>query len=169
MGVDRREAIEQLFVQYGRGVGSYVMARVGDADLAEEITARVFLTVVRRFGQCRGSAVGWLWAIVRSELARHFRGPRRPDPLSDEVVDPADGPPERAERREMHLRMRTALEALSDGEHEIVYMKFFLQLRNKEIAEAMGMTASNVGVKVHRALKRLHEMLETEPTRQIEP
>ena len=45
LDAENREKIEQLFVQYGRGVGGYVLARVGDADLAEEITARVFLTV----------------------------------------------------------------------------------------------------------------------------
>src|SRR5690349_7950637 len=64
---DRRAQVESLFRQYGRGVGSYVLARVGDADLAETITSNVFLIVVRRIDQCRGSASAWLWSIVRSE------------------------------------------------------------------------------------------------------
>ena len=29
--------------------------------------------VVRNIEQCNGSPVAWLWSIVRSELARHFR------------------------------------------------------------------------------------------------
>ena len=41
--------MERLFRQYGRGVGGYLLARTGDPELAEEITARVFLTVVRRY------------------------------------------------------------------------------------------------------------------------
>jgi len=160
LDADVRQAIEQLFVQYGRGIGSYILTRVGDAELAEEITARVFLTVVRRFHQCRGSAVGWLWAIVRTELGQHFRRRRRLAPLSDEMIDPAGTPPEIAQRREMELRMRTALEELTDEEQQIVTMKFFLKVRNKEIAGALGISANNVGVKVHRALRRLHELME---------
>ena len=54
-------SIEQLFLRYGPGVGSYLMARLGNAELAEEITSRVFLTVVRRVRQVprlrRGLAV----------------------------------------------------------------------------------------------------------------
>lgn len=164
MGRDVRQAIERLFVQYGRGVGSYLLARVGDADLAEEITARVFLTVVRRYHQCRGSEVGWLWSIVRSELARAFRGRRRVAPLPDELVDPAETPPEELQRRETWRRMRSALEKLPEPQQEIVSMKFFLNLRNTEIAEALGLSASNVGVKIHRAVRRLQELMENEVT-----
>src|SRR5437764_4102078 len=78
---DRRDGIERLFRKYGKGVGSYVYARLGDADLAESITSAVFLVVVRRFEQCRSSPAGWIWSIVRSELARHFRDRRPADPL----------------------------------------------------------------------------------------
>ena len=86
---DQRGEIEWLFRQYGKGVGSYLLARVGDPELAEEITARVFLAVVRHYAQRRGSAVAWLWAIVRSELARHYR--RRPAAALD-GDPPATGP-----------------------------------------------------------------------------
>jgi hypothetical protein len=38
-------------------------------------------------------------------------------------------------------------------------MKFFLDMPNTDIAEALGMTPSNVGVVVHRAVKRLRELM----------
>jgi len=163
VGADRREAIERLFVQYGRGVGSYVLARLGDAELAEEITSRVFLTVVRQFDKCRGSAVGWLWAIVRSELARHFRRRRRLVPLGDDPVDLADSPPQELARREMQQQIRAAMAELSDQQQQIIGMKFFLQVRNKEIAEALGISANQVGVKVHRALRQLRDLMDPTP------
>jgi len=184
---ERREAIEQLFVRHSAGIGSYLLARVGDAELAEEITARVFHTVVRRIGQCRGleemgtgtsppgepaasrdagsepapvsSVVGWLWAIVRSELARHFRDRRRSEPLSEELPDRRDPPGESAARDEMHRRMQTALEQLDDEEQRIIAMKFFLRARNTEIAEALGQTPNNVGVKIHRTVRHLRELM----------
>jgi len=161
---EQRQQIESLYRRYGKGVGSYVLTRTGDRHLAESITARVFLIVVRRFEQCRGNAVAWLWSIVRSELARHFRDRKLHEPLdalasvekSDGLADPVC----RAERDEMAERTRRALNQLDEPAHSLVYMKFFLEMSNSDIAEALNMTPGNVGVSAHRALKKLRELME---------
>ncbi len=70
MGRDHRDEIEQLFRAHGRGVGNYVLARVGDPELAEEITSRVFLIVVRRYHQRRGSVLAWLISATNSSTLR---------------------------------------------------------------------------------------------------
>ena len=163
MGQDRRAIIERLFRRYAKGISSYLLTRVGDPDTAEAITARVFLTVVRRFDQCHSSPVGWLWAVVRSELAQEFRGRRDVVPLGDDLVAPDDGPAEQVERREMQKRMRAAVAELNEDEQQVITMKFFLHMRNNEIAEATGQTAGNIGVRVHRALRRLRAIMEPSP------
>lgn len=156
----RRDRIETLFRDYSRGIGSYVYARVGDAELAETITSRVFLIVVKNIEQCRGTAVAWLWSIVRSELARHFRDRKQHVAIDESVPDPADEPSERAARQEMATRTKAALGRLSEEHQKLVYMKFFQGMQNKEIAAALGLTASNVGVLIHRILKQLRVYLE---------
>jgi len=160
LDAENREKVEQLFRQHGRAVGGYVLARVGDADLAEEITARVFLTVVRKIQQCRGSTVAWLWAIVRNEIRLHFRRHRPIAPLDDDLVDTAESPAELAQKQEMQSRLTKALGLLTDEQQQIVATKFFLKVSNTEIAEALGLSPGNVGVKVHRTLKRLHGLME---------
>jgi RNA polymerase sigma-70 factor (ECF subfamily) len=157
---ERRDKIEALFRTYARGVGRYVMARVGDAELAEAITSRVFMIVVRSIEQCKGSAVSWLWAIVRSELARHFRDRKTHAQLDESLPDRADEPAEQAASREMQAAARAALQRLSEEAQQLVYMKFFQGMANKDIATATGLTASNVGVLIHRALKQLRGYLE---------
>lgn len=157
---DRRRQVDELFRRYGKGVGSYVVARVGNPDVAETITATVFLTVVRRFDQCRASPVAWLWSIVRSELARYFRDRKDVCSLEAEPPDDTHDPGRRVERRETDSRIRQALCRLTDEQQQLVSMKFFLDMTNVEIAEALGMTPSNVGVVAHRAVKRLRELME---------
>ena len=162
MDADRRQKVEELFRRYGKGVGSYVLARVGDPHAAESVTAGVFLLVVRRFEQCRGSPVAWLWSIVRTELARYFRDKREVGsarPLTAEPPDWAADPLRLAERAESDRRVREALGRLGEEQQTLIYMKFFLDMPNTEIAEALGMTPSNVGVVVHRAVKRLRELM----------
>lgn len=139
-----------------------MLARVGDVDLAETITSSVFLIVVRRIEQCRTSPAAWLWSIVRSEIARHFRGHRGTESLEGRTLaDPAPQPIEMAERSEMQTKMRCALEQLNEEQQNLIYLKFFQDLPNTEIAQAMGLSPSNVGVIVHRAVKRLRELMES--------
>lgn len=159
---ERRDKIEALFRAHAAGVGGYVYARVGDPELAETITSRVFLIVVRNIEQCRGEPGPWLWAIVRSELARHFRDRKEHQPIDEATPDLAAGaePVEQLIHREMQARLRRALERLSDEQQQLVYLKFFEGLPNKEIAAATGLSASNVGVIIHRALKQLRTIME---------
>ena len=162
---DQRRKIEELFARRGEGVGSFVLARTGDAELAEEITARIFLTVVRKFHQCRHSPAAWLWSIVRTELAGFFRQERRSrghrprEALGEHLPDTARGPDQEAADRESRLRLQAALEQLTEPQQEIIYMKFYQDMRNVDIAEAAGSTAVNVGVRVHRSLRRLRELM----------
>jgi len=156
---EQRGQIERLFADHGPGVGSFLLSQVRDAELAEELTARVFLAVVRAFHQCSGSPAAWLWTIVRNELARHFRD-RRPTatelPEPEDPSGPSDGP---AHRREAEADMHAALARLAEDQQRILYLKFFQDMPNTDIAVALGLTATNVGVLVHRALRRLRDLL----------
>lgn len=167
MAGDYQREIEELFLRYGKGVGSYLLARVGDPELAEELTARVFLTVVRRFHQLRGPGAGWLWSIVRSELAQHFRGRRLMDLPEAHLLAPEGTPPDLLSQAESQGQLRAALDRLPDPQHEIICLKFFLGLRNQEIAATLGMTPSHVGVTIHRTLKQLRQWLEPSPNGQL--
>ena len=156
---DHRDAIEALFRRHARGVGGFVLARVGDPELAEELTARVFLQVVRKFHQLRGPPAAWLWAVVRSELARHFRDARPAEPLPERLPDPGELPPGEAQRREAQVALQAALAKLPEQTQQLVYLKFFLDLPHAEIAEATGLTVSNVGVRLFRAMRDLRALL----------
>jgi RNA polymerase sigma-70 factor, ECF subfamily len=154
-----RQKIEELFLRHAAGVSRYVRLRVGSAELAEEITARVFLTAARHVDQQNGSAVGWLWAILRTELSRHFR--QRPlescpaDLPSSEALPAAE-----AERKEAAGLLRACLAQLPDDEQELISLKFFLGLSNQEIAQTLGLTPNHVGVRVHRVLKEMRKLLQ---------
>lgn len=160
MTSSHQQEIERLFREYGKGVGGYVLARVGDAELAEEITSRVFLQVVRHFDQRRGPPAPWLWGIVRNELARHFRAPLRRSSLDESLQDTKLLPSEELERREFSALLTTALERLDETDRELIGMKFFLRMGNQEIAAATGLTPSNVGVRLFRTIQRLRGLME---------
>ncbi len=162
---DERHRIEDLFLRCGTGVSRYVRLRVGDAELAEEITARVFLSVVRNIRQQHGSAIAWLWAIVRTELSRHHRV--RPHvPLAENEIDPASLPFEQILKREANERLHAAVALLTDDQQQILSLKYFFDLSHQEIADALGISVGNVAVRVHRAVNELRAMLR-EPSESV--
>ncbi len=134
--------------------------RVGDPELAEEITSRVFLKVVRNHDQLRGPPAPWLWAIVRNELARYFRDRKCSEPLSEELRDDRPIPSEVLEHRQAIENLSAAIDQLSDETQQLIYMKFFLNLSQREMAQATGLTESNVGVRIYRTLQQLRTLLE---------
>ena len=56
-------------------VYSYLLSRVGDVELAEELTQQTFVAAIDRRRQFDGRAdsVTWLCGIARHKLADHFR------------------------------------------------------------------------------------------------
>ncbi len=56
--------------------------------------------------------------------------------------------------------MRAALAELPARDREIVALKFHAGLDNGEIAAVLGLSASNTGTRLHRALTKLREALD---------
>jgi DNA-directed RNA polymerase specialized sigma24 family protein len=105
-------------------VGAFVLVRVRDPELAEEITSRVFEKVVQRHEQCRVSLLGWMWSIVRSEISRHFRQKGRTVSLGGDVLG-GDGilgsegaPSENLERAESRTTILQAIENLPESDRD---------------------------------------------------
>ncbi|KIE44613.1 RNA polymerase sigma factor, sigma-70 family protein [Clostridium argentinense CDC 2741] len=63
---------------------------------------------------------------------------------------------------EANNKLSKALNTLNTRERNIVALKFGANLKNKEIAEIVGITESNVGVILYRTMKKLKKKLERE-------
>ena len=56
--------------------------------------------------------------------------------------------------------MRTALAALPARDAELIALKFHAGLDNAELANVLGVSVSNAGTRLHRALTKLREILD---------
>ena len=65
-----------------------------------------------------------------------------------------------AERAERRLALRAALARLEPRERELIALKFFAGLGNAEIASVLGISESNAGTRLHRAVTKLREALD---------
>ncbi len=143
-----------------RRVYAYVAYRVGDGPEAEDVTSEVFERAVRyrdSFDPRKGSPVTWLLGIARGCVADVAL---RRTPLADldAAAEPV-APGELATDTATRLELAAALRRLTDGERELIALRFGADLTAKQIGEVFEMTTNAVEVSLSRALSRLRVLL----------
>ena len=63
--------------------------------------------------------------------------------------------------RELRQHLHKALASLSEREREIIALKFWSGCTNRDIAKFIGISESNTGVILFRAMGRLRQILES--------
>jgi RNA polymerase sigma factor (sigma-70 family) len=159
-GLDPR-AFDALFRECAADVHAYAISLLGDRAAAEDVTALAFERVYRsrmRLDPRRGTPRAWLFTIARNAALDELRRRRRrPQSELAQGLLAEQAAPDALEPLERRAIVREALFALSPREREVVLLKFHGQLSNGELARALGISESNAGTLLHRALTRLRE------------
>jgi RNA polymerase sigma-70 factor (ECF subfamily) len=155
------ERFELLYRLCRKDVYAYVATLVRDHAAAEDVTALAFERAYRRrrtFDRRRGDERAWVFGIARNAALDELRRRKR---LATLVSDPEDVTRDVAdEAEEVALRrttVRAALAELPPREREIVALKFHAGLKNAELARVLGVTESNAGTLLHRAMEKLRK------------
>ncbi len=86
--------------------------------------------------------------------------PLPPMPVMAEPASPESEQPETAAiERELAERLRLAVAELPDREASVFSLRYFGEMANGEIAVTLGISADAAGVALHKARKRLTELL----------
>ena len=144
-------------------VFAYVASLLHDRGAAEDVTALAFERAFRKrksYDSRRGSERSWLFGIARNAALDELRRRRRSAALVSEPAAVTPAPDEELERTLRRAAVRTALAALPARDHELIALKFHAGLDNAEIADVLGVSVSNAGTRLHRALTKLREILD---------
>jgi RNA polymerase sigma factor (sigma-70 family) len=154
-------SFEALYRSCAADLYAYVASLLRDRAAAEDVTAQAFERALRKrrsFDARRGSERAWLFGIARNAALDELRRRGRQDELTAEPADLAQaGAHENAEASERRLALSAALATLDPRERELIALKHFAGLNNVEIAAVLGISESNAGTKLHRAVTKLRE------------
>ncbi len=167
-------ALEWLYRLYADRLYRYMVARVGNPELAADLAGETFLRVVVHLPQfqaspdCLAAALsGWIYRIAANLVADQRRRAGS-DPiqasLDEEYGRPAPGtdPLRLAEQSETAARLAAALEQLTEEQRLVVIGKFGDGMSNQEIAALLGKSEGAVKALQHRALRTLGQLLRRE-------
>ena len=185
-------AFGELYDWYLPRIHAYVIRRVGDRDVAQDVTATSFeraLEAVRRPGFRNESFGGFLYRVAANAIVDHARRSRRTVPLgarardfagdlaggeTDSDGDGSDSEPgdEFGDERAANAlaaaldrdTIRRALLRLSEAHRQVIVMKFLDGLETDALCAILNCSRGTFAVKLHRALAALREAMAQETT-----
>jgi RNA polymerase sigma factor (sigma-70 family) len=159
--------LEALYRNARDDVFAYVATLLGDAATAEDVTAQAFERAIRRrrsYDVRRGSQRAWLFGIARNAALDELRRRKRRATLDGDPPDlDAPGPDDEADAALRRAAVRAALATLAPREREVIALKFHAGLDNAELAAVLGVSVSNAGTLLHRAMTTLREAVDARP------
>jgi RNA polymerase sigma-70 factor, ECF subfamily len=161
------ESFGALYERTFPRVYAYVMSLLRDRSAAEDVTAQAFERAYRKRGSYRarrGTMEAWLFGIARNAALDELRRRGRRAGLEGEPAD--DSAPTVEDHAELALRrelVRAAMTALDGHERDLLSLKFSGGLSNAEIARVLGVSETNAGTRLHRALTKLRKACDDAP------
>jgi RNA polymerase sigma-70 factor, ECF subfamily len=150
-------------------VDTFTLARrlTGNEEDARDVVQEAYLRAWRAIGKFRGEAQfsTWMYRITANAASTHVRkrNRHRVEPL-DEVAEPADVRPDAqpaaaAESADSLQRIAVALDELPPKLRSLVVLKDVYGLPHEVIAEELGISVPAAKVRLHRARRKLRDLL----------
>jgi len=163
-------ALGEIYDRYAPRIYNYVYYRLGDAELAEDLTASVFLKMLEAIQSAKAWRVsfsGWLYRIAHNMVVDHFRRrlKERELPLDERLVAADDNPERAAEAALTSERLREAVNRLTYDQAQVIILKFVEGMSNAEVAQILGKTEGAIKSLQYRALAALRRQLEADKKR----
>ena len=163
---------EQWVDEYGDYLYRYAFSRLRDTNAAEEVVQETFLAGIRFKDQFSGQGAerAWLLGILKRKIVDYVRMRNRydrdgsfenEDDPSAQLFDQngnwkkgaltASRPDANVESREVWDVVRGCLEHLPKGQADVFVLSVMEEMETEEICKELGITPSNLWVRLHRA------------------
>lgn len=164
--LERVDDFAPLYERHAMAIYRYCFNQTRDSDLANDLTAQVFVRAIERLHQYRpvkgATFRSWLFTIARNVVVDQWRRRRHVRPLNHELANAesdSPGPEEIVVHRQQMEGLVQALDSLPSRYQDIIHLRL-AGLTTTEIASTLGVTESAVKSVQTRAYRRLRNILE---------
>jgi len=167
------EAFEEFYIEHARSILFHVRSLIVDKENYPDVAQEVVLEMLEHIKQLREPAAirGWMHQIIRSTCASHNRSLMKDEKHLDtshnrealEAVkdegwgsDPEAATMAKVEGNELF----SIVNRLPTQYREIIVQRYYDDLSYREIAEAQGISVTNVSTRLQRAMTAIRKELE---------
>lgn len=163
------DVFEAFYREHVDAIERFVARRVGDRDLAADLTADVFVAAIESaetYRPSRGAPAAWLFGIAQVVVASRLRRAGREQRATTRIrgrelldVDDIARINDRLAAEKQSRRLYMAMERLPDGERAVLELVALDELSLAEVAVALGIRPVTARVRFHRARRRMADEL----------
>jgi RNA polymerase sigma-70 factor (ECF subfamily) len=164
-------AFETIYQLHSRRVYALCLRMLGDPVEAEDLAQESFMQLFRKIHTFRGESAfsSWLHRLTANVVLMSFRRKKAPTTSLDEMTRPDEesemprheigGPDLRLSGLFDRINLQAAIEQLPEGYKAMFILHDVHGYEHNEIAQIFGCSVGNSKSQLHKARKRLRELL----------
>lgn len=152
---------EKVFVEYNLKVRNYILGKVNNFHLAEDLCSEVFDKVYAKldtFNSKKASMSTWIFTIARNTLIDYYRTNHVDLELKDDINIEANQD-ENEEglicNKENLEKLADALQNLNDKEKKVIILHYYNGLSLKDACKEMAISYPYIKIIHHNAISKL--------------
>ena len=160
-----QEAFDRLMEKYQAKLIYFIQRYVGAVDIAEDLAQDVFVYILMNPKQYdfKYSLKTYLYMIAKSRALNYLKREKRIIPLNETIIYTDDKELEdQVFSKEKSQNLKKAIDTLPLHYQTAIYLADMEELSYKEIADIMEISLSQVRVLIHRARKKLTQIVKKE-------
>ena len=153
-----QQALAEVYDHYFDQIYRYLQYRLGEAEVAADLTGEVFLALVQALKSGKPpktSLQGWLYTVARNLAADYIRQKGRTVSLVEDLVSDEPSLTEQAHLSQLAPILRKALLQLTEEQQHVIALRFGQGLNLAETAELLEKSVGAIKALQHRALASL--------------
>jgi RNA polymerase sigma-70 factor (ECF subfamily) len=156
-------AFGEIYNLYFKKIYQFIFYRVSHKEIAEDLAEEVFLKAFTKLSSVNDSKafLGWMYQIARNQVIDYYREKKTIIAL-DEVENTLEYETNVIDVVNLQQEQIVLLKLIKDlpsDQQLVLKLKFFEDLTNTEIAEALNKSEGAIRVIQHRGIAKLQELL----------
>lgn len=149
---------EQVWKEWQTALRQYLARRVAEQADVDDLLHEIFLKMERNLSRLResGRIAGWLYRIADNTIADYYRARKRWEEVPEELPAPELSKDTTAE---LATCLRPMINALPEVYREAVLLSEIEGMKQKVVAEKLGITHSAARSRVQRGREKLRSMM----------
>ncbi|MGD2162002.1 MAG: RNA polymerase sigma factor [Anaerolineales bacterium] len=163
-------AVGRLYDDLFPGIYGFARMRLPTVQDTEDIVSETFLTMVKQLPgfewKHRGGFEAWVFRILRSKISNFYRANGSQTEQVEEARETRTNENSRIDVEgvvilgELRASLIDAIKSLQPRQEEVILLRYFGGLRNKDIAEVLGIEERTVSAHLSRGLNLLHDRVQ---------
>ena len=160
----QESAFAEIYDLYFKKIYRFIFFRVSHKEVAEDLAEEVFLKAFSKINSINKnrSFEGWLYQIARNLVIDYYRQKKTTVSLEEieNIVEYESNLVDTINLDQQQKTLLKLIKELTSEQQVIIKLKFFEDLDNEEIAEALQKSEGSIRVIQHRAITKLQELIQ---------